>query len=912
MKEHIQPITRRDLLMILNIILSVVFLICLLGSYIHTSRDLYLYLLETLVAIEGWVFGIYYRVKMQHLYRREAQLLESQERYKKFADATREGLLIHDRGVIVEVNQALAEMVGLETRDFVGRDSLFFVDDKSAEFIKKIRSGEIPMQTFEITLKHANGTLVSAETHGMDTLWHGKTMRLVKIWDLTERKKIEKALKESRERFERFAEVTREGILIHDKGAIIDFNQALSDMTGYSRSDLIGKKSDEFIDAQSLELVRKFRLEGYTDKPYEIKVKRKNGDWLPVEAHGTNFNFSGRELRVVSLWDITERKKMEQAIIESQERFKRFSEVSKEGIVIHDNGVIVDVNKAGAELMGYKPEDMVGKNAADYLDENSKNIVLDLLRTGEFGKAIELNVIRPNGSIVPIEATGAELIMNGKILRITNFWDLTARKKIEEALRKSEHSFRNLIERSPDAILIHTPEKTVYVNHAMLNLLGYSEPGELVGRFPTLFVHPEDKATVHERIKQLKNPGDYNPPQEKRFIRKDGAILYVDVASFMIYFEGVPVTVAVARDLTERKKAEEALRQSERNFRNLIEKSPDGVIIHTMDRPSKMVYVNDSMLRFLGYSKAEELMGLKPNEFIREKDLPVILERIGKLKDHGDYNPPQEKVFIRRDGEQVYAEVVSFFIHYEGLPMVAVVARDLTERKKTEESLIRMERLSTIGEMSAGMAHEIRNPLAAISVAAQILKRKKPKEDHGQLETILEQSDRLEKLVRDTLIFAKPDAVLNVGPVSVRAALESALRLSQVQFGPSHQKILVDWNAPKEDFQVNAELGRLQQIFVNLILNAYQALGEGNKIKLALKREGTFIKVSVEDNGPGITDENVKRIFEPFFTTKKTGSGLGLAVSQRIAQEYGGKIELKKMRSKGTEFIVSLPVLEGD
>jgi signal transduction histidine kinase len=278
------------------------------------------------------------------------------------------------------------------------------------------------------------------------------------------------------------------------------------------------------------------------------------------------------------------------------------------------------------------------------------------------------------------------------------------------------------------------------------------------------------------------------------------------------------------------------------------------------------------------------------------------------MKSKEEYNPPQEKLLIRKDGELIYAEVVSFLIHYEGVTMAAVWARDLTERKKTEEALMKLERLSTIGEMAAGMAHEIRNPLAAISSAAQILKRKKIKEDNGQLETILGQSDRLEKLVRDTLDYAKTGAGLPHESFTMKPVLENALNLSQIQFGPLSKSVNILWDVSPEDIRLKGDSGRIQQILVNLILNAFQIMVSEGVIILSLHRDKDFVLVRVADNGPGISDANMKRIFEPFFTTKNHGSGLGLALSQRIAQEHGGQIKVERLAPRGTAFILQLPL----
>src|SRR5665213_172842 len=840
----------------------------------------------------------------------EKALVESEERFKRFAEVTKEGILVHDKGIIVDVNQALLDLVGYPASEVIGKENLFFIDKASIPKVLEFRKKGYPNESYELDLRRADGTLVPVEAHGAAFSWGGREFRVVRIWNLTERKKHEKALEESQERFKRFAEVAKEGIEIHDHGVIVDANQALADMLGYTVEEIIGKDIRDFSDEKTNEFATPFIKKGggLPTNPTEITLRRKGGTFFPAEVYGAGFKLNGRDLRVVSLWDITGRKKMEQDLLESQERFKRFSELSKEGIIIHENAVIVDVNPAGAEMMGSSHKEIIGRGMTEFLDEEGIKRAMQLLQDGKFSKDEEFNLVRKDKAVIPVEVTGAALSINGRNLRITNFWDLTARKKMEESLRQSEESFRNLIEKSPDAMSIHTPQKTVYVNEALLKMLGYSHPNELIGRVPEFFVYSEDASKVRDRIANLKKPGDYNPPAERRFVRKDGTIIWVDVVSFSIYFEGALMTVAISRNNTERKKAEEALRRSEKNFRSLIERSPDGVLIHTLEDKPKIVYVNDAMLNLVGYS-SDELLGQQADFFVHSGHVQGVQERIEKMRSKMEYNPPQEKVFIRKNGELIYAEAVSFLIHYEGVTMAAAWARDLTERKKSEEALMKLERLSTIGEMAAGMAHEIRNPLAAISTAAQILKRRKIEENRGPVETILEQSDRLEKLIKDTLDYAKT----SVGPIfksfSVKSALESALNLSQIQFGPSQKMVKISWDLPPKDIQLNADMGRVQQILVNLILNAFQIVGEDGEIKLGLKSDNQFVFIRVEDNGPGISVANMKRIFEPFFTTKDHGSGLGLAISQRIAQEHGGQIKVERLNPRGTAFTLQIPCL---
>jgi PAS domain S-box-containing protein len=799
------------------------------------------------------------------------------------------------------------EMIGKNIADFSDAET-------NALATPYVLKGEgLPNNPTEIKLRRKDGTLFPAEVYGAGFSMGGKELRVVSLWDISKRKKAEEDLKQSEQSFRNLVEKSPDAMLLISDFKTVYANQSMTNLLGYSNvAELIGKSPVEFVFPDDAEFVKSrvgnLKVLGDSNPPIEKKLIRKDGQPVTTEIVSFLITFEGAPTTVVVARDLTERKKIESALVESEERFKRFAEVTKEGIFIHDNGLIVDANQALAEMLGVTVAEMIGKQSTDYADSEATEMLKKFKKEGYPNAPYETTLIRKDGTRIPAEIHGVGFTLSGKTMRVVRLWDITNRKKMEEALRQSEQSFRNLIEKSPDAITIHDPERTVYVNDAMLSLLGYTRAEEIVGTPSTFFVHPDDLASVQERIRNLKTPGDYNPPRERRFIRKDGRIVHVDVVSFMIYFEGAPVRVAVARDLTERKKAQEALEQSEKNFRNLIEKSPDGIFIHTLNETPKIVYVNRAMLNFLGYSSAEELINLRPEEFVRSKDLPSVRERIQRMREKGEYNPPQEKFFIHQNGELICAEVVSFLIHYEGVPMAAVVVRDLTERKKAEEALMKFERLSTIGEMAAGMAHEIRNPLAAISTAAQILQRKKLKENSGQVETILEQSDRLEKLVRDTLDYAKAAVVPAQNKVSVKTALESALNLSQIQFGPSHKMVKVQWNMPAEDVQVYADSGRVQQILVNLILNAFQIMNGKGELKLGLTTADGFALMRIEDNGLGITAENMKRIFEPFFTTKDHGSGLGLAISQRIAQEHGGKIIIERLQPQGTAFILQIPL----
>src|SRR5665213_11674 len=400
---------------------------------------------------------------------------KSEERFKRFAGVTREGIMIHDKGMVVDVNQALADMLGMSPSDFVGKDSLFFVEEKSAEEVKKFRAGLIPKVPFEITVRHSNGTLIQTETFATDILWHGAEMKAVCIWNLTERKKMEKAMVESQERFKRFAEVTKEGILVHDNGVIVDANQALADMLGASIEEMIGKNNSDFLDKTSSDLAAIFQKEGYPAVPYEVTLRRKDGTFMPAEIHGVSFNFGGKELRVVRLWDIMERKKMDEALWESQERFKRFAEVAKEGIEIHYNGIIVDANEALAEMLGVTVSEMIGKDIRDFSDEKTNEHAAKFKKEGYPANPYGITLRRKNGTLFPAEVYGAEFYFEGKVMRVVSLWDITGRKKMEQDLRESRERFKLFSEVSKEGIIIHENAVIVDVNPAGAEMIGYPQ-----------------------------------------------------------------------------------------------------------------------------------------------------------------------------------------------------------------------------------------------------------------------------------------------------------------------------------------------------------------------------------------------------------------------------------------------------
>jgi PAS domain S-box-containing protein len=973
---------------------------------------------------------------------------DQRERYKLFSDIAEEAILIHDQGVILDTNPALARLLGYEVPEMIGQPVTRFMDPSSGRKTEEYLQKGYPQGSYEVTAQRKDGTHFQLLVHGRDMDYKGHKARFSIGWDLTEWKRAEEAVRKSEDNFRTLIESSPDAVLVHQEGKIIYVNQKCLQLLGYEdKGGLLSKPPLETIHPGDREkIVKRIEqtLRGGENPAIEIRVLRKDGAPVEVESSSIGIRFEGRPATMVLLRDIAARKRAEEALRASEERFRNLLENSREGISLTDReGKVIYVSPSNKKLTGYDGGERVGRGVLDLLHpedlaraagemdrlrknpglsvtsqfrlrhkdgrwltaevtavnlldnpdvggilinsrdvtkekeaqealarkelyfrsliENSHDVISITGRDGkmtyispsvkrvlgyepserigqgylqimhpddverirsEFGKllaaqgaswTVEFRLKHKDGTWRHVESTGINLLDDPVVGGIIyNLRDITPSKRAEEALRQSEERFRNLIENSNDVItLTGTDTKTIYVSSSIRKVMGYS-PEERVGRSFMELVHPDDQSRVRGLLKEFGYNFGTTLNVGVRAKHKDGTWRDLDVvATNLLNHPVIQGIILNYRDVTDKKLADEALRRSEENFRELIEKSPDAIIVHTLERT---VYVNQALLGLLGYERDGELVGRSPEIIVHPEDRKAVKARIQKLGSGKGYNPPAERRFLARDGRTVPVEVVSFAIQFQEGPVIVAIARDLTERKETEKALMRFERLSTIGEMAASLAHEIRNPLASISAAAQILKKKNGalgKEEGKTLDAILAQTERLNRLILDTLHFSKAERPTDTETFPVKEALEGALRLSQVQFGPAHSKVKVVWELPEEEPRLNANPQRVQQVLVNLILNAYQAMAGGGTLTLGLKTGPEWVSIRVADSGPGISEEDLGRIFEPFFTTKKSGSGLGLAICSRIAAENGGRLEVERIKPHGTAFLFTLPLKEG-
>jgi PAS domain S-box-containing protein len=456
--------------------------------------------------------------------------------------------------------------------------------------------------------------------------------------------------------------------------------------------------------------------------------------------------------------------------------------------------------------------------------------------------------------------------------------------------------------------------RNLFISGDMARMLGYSTE-ELAQLSPWTLIAP-DELPKRQNVALRRARGEaVGTNFETVLLHKSGAYVAVELAQSRTELDGHPITVTFVTDISSRAAASQALRESEKRFRDLVDGAPDGVVIL---RGPKIVFLNARAAKLLGLHSAAQGTGCIITDFLHPDDRERAATRIRKLLQSGGLDERAEYRSIDERGEEHTVEISSIPIEYQGGPAVLAFARDVTERKRMETKLLEADRLTALGVLSAGVAHEINNPLAYVLLNLEYLKRELPKAatDPSRIEALMVRvqdachgADRVASIVRDLRTFARGEESARQ-PVSLETVIEAAVNIAYPEMRTRARLERRYQTVPA----VDGNAGRLEQVFLNLLLNAAQAFPEvtdasDNLIRVTLRSEGDQVVAEVADNGPGIAQELLGRIFDPFFTTKPVGvgTGLGLPICRGIVQTHGGEITVDSRPGAGATFTLSFP-----
>lgn len=704
-------------------------------------------------------------------------------------------------------------------------------------------------------------------------------------------------------------------------GTIKTWNKGAERLYGYTSAEMVGNsvfalfpKASANAEAEIFDRLRR----GERIEHYETVRRKKNGEEIDVSlAISPVKNFSGDVVggsaiaRDISLWKRTQETLRDQAKV-----------LDLAQVLVRDlDDKILLWNRGALMLYGYSVEEATGQNSHTLLKtkfpEPLTQIKAKFLETGSWEG--ELVHTRRDGTQIIVASTWVlQYDENEKPKRILEAnTDITARIRAEEARKNSEKQYRDLFDSNPMPMWVFDRGtlRFLAVNDAAIAHYGYSRQ-EFLGKTILEIRRPEDSELVRDAVQQ--NTGGLSRPENWKHVKKDGSVIDVEITTHDVSLQGKTAELVLANDVTEQKKGEEKLRQSEEKFAKAFKASPFPMAISTV--AGKYVEINDAFLRILGYSR-DEIVGhsvrelniwIDPNE---RKTLVERMEKTGQAR-------LSEVQFKIKSGEMRVFEYSAELITLDGEACILAIANDITDARRLEEQFRQAQKMEAVGRLAGGVAHDFNNLLGVVIGYCDI------SQDHldpshlvsKHLEQIRKSADRATSLTRQLLAFSRQQ-VLQPRILDLNAVVYNISKMLYRMIG---EDVKLRFSPTVPLGSVKADLGQLEQVLMNLVINSRDAMPQGGQIFLETANVtvdenyvrqhsgvaiGEYVMLSVSDTGCGMDQKTKARIFEPFFTTKASGegTGLGLSVVYGIVKQSGGNIWVYSEVDKGTTFKLYLP-----
>jgi PAS domain S-box-containing protein len=693
-------------------------------------------------------------------------------------------------------------------------------------------------------------------------------------------------------------------IVVSEDNRILFTNPAVETLLGQTRKELINKPFNYLTDG---------------GKTTEIEITQTDKAKTIAEMRVVDISWEGNKAYLASLRNITERKKAEEALRESEEKFSKAFRSSPEAIVIArlSDGTILDANDTFLEMAGYTRGEVIGKKSTELdvwaaKDDRSK-MVKALREKGEVRN--EEHVLRNKSGESRTKLFSAQLINIGNeqcVLSVTI--DITERKKAEEALRESEEKFSKVFRSSPEVIVLTrlSDGMILDVNDTFLRVTGYMREEVINKKMPGLGVwdKPEDRAQM---VKVLQEKGEVRNI-EYLFRMKSGEIRTWLFSAETATINNELCILSVTTDITERKKAEEALRESEEKYRELINTSLDAII--STDPQMKVIIWNQGAEKIFGYSE-KEMLGYSMMKIIPEREYEKVKKKLASLNQP---NPEKQSNAVfegtgrRKDGAEVPIEISLSSRELENTSITTAIVRDITVRKEAEEKLRQLDQMKS--EFLSNVSHELRTPLQSIGGFTKLIMNGQVPDAATQRE-FLEIIDRevlhLGNLINSLLDMSRLEAgrfQVNRRPGPVRDYFTDPVK-SFYSLGRD-KNITLSENIPSQLPEMEVDGDRLRQVVINLVGNAVKFSDPGGSVSVRVEKQKNQLLFQVSDQGIGISEEAKKHLFERFFRAEgemvRGGTGLGLYISKQIIEAHGGRIWADSKLGQGSTFSFVLPL----
>ncbi|UCC16326.1 MAG: PAS domain S-box protein [Dehalococcoidales bacterium] len=863
----------------------------------------------------------------------EEKLHASEERYRGIFNEARDGIVLVDvnTGMITECNPEFEKQTGrtqeqlkeMKIWDLRPPDKIQAAFNKFKEITEK-GVGE----SGELEFSKPDGTIVNIEFLSKKVTIEGKDCLQSITRDISIRRQMEENL--------RFSDTTLKSI--HDAVYAMDtdfrityWNKACEDIFGIQENDAIGRYVRDILTmkedypGQNQERTNLVSEKGFNQE--EIILITPKGDvWADV--HTQAIEQDGIRYGWVTLaCDITERKKVEEELKLSEERMSKAFRSVPDSIVIsrREDGKYIDVNDSFVRFSGYPREELMTNTALGigiWVDSRERLKALSLLEKKGRVENFEFEFRRRSGETGSALLTIEPITINEEACILSVTTDITERKRVEETLKEPAENYRSLFNNASIGIVVLQDDQIVLINPSMCEICGYTvEEAKELDFFSIL--HPEDREIVAKRKNDRLKGIPVGDPIDSRLITKSGDVRWIRTRSVKIRWNRKPAIQAFVIDITEEKKAEEALRESEENYRSLVDNASIGIVVI---QDKKLVLVNPHLLEKFGYTE-EETEELEFLTTLYPEDREVIIERI---EERLAGTPPGDPINVRmvtKSGDMLWVRTRSVKIQWNGKPAVQAFVLDITEEKTAQEELkhlyenerfLRQEIETEMNkriELAAGIVHELKTPLTAIISSSELITENTSDGILGRIAQNISQSAYdLDKRTGELLDMARGDiGMLKIEKTTLSyQKLIKSMELELLTY-LARKGISLSISVEQDLPDIVADEERLRQVILNLIDNAFKFTHESGSVFIEVKREDTNIITEVRDNGIGLSEEDQKYVFQPY--SQITGSnrpagglGLGLALARNLVEAHDGKMWVQSERGKGSSFFFSLPV----
>ncbi|MDT4895401.1 MAG: two-component system, cell cycle sensor histidine kinase and response regulator CckA [Acidobacteriota bacterium] len=865
---------------------------------------------------------------------------QAEQNYRSIFENAVEGIFQSTpEGRFVTVNPSLARILGYDSPEEVIETITdithqLYVDPERRAETNRLQEEHGVLQGFEFEAYRKDG----------EKIWLSLNRRFVRdengvgiyregsVEDITERKRAEQALRASEAELRALFAAMTDVILVLDRDGRYQKIAPTDPAYLYKPSaDLLGKRLHEVFPEEEVDFflahIRRALDEGRMHRvEYSLQIS------------GTEVWFDGSVSPMSKdsvIWiarDITERKRAEEALHESEERYRVVAETATDVIVtIDENSTILFANGAVERVFGYAVSELLGCQITilmpEYLRHVHEAAVGRYVRTGRKHinwEAVELPGLHKSGREIPLELSFGEFTKDRKRFFTGIARDISERKQAEEQLRR-QLDFTETITASlgEGVYALDAGGRLTFMNSAAESALGWTED-ELLGQKIHEIIHFQHADGTNSPAEEcpllgVLNSGKTIQIEGDVFTRRDGSLFPVSYNSSPI-ISGVQVAGAVLafHDITERKRAEEALLQSEQRYRLLFERNPQSMWVFDLETLA-FLEVNDAAIHHYGYAR-EEFLAMTIKDIRPAEDVPNLLANVsGVTPQHDEAGVWKHR---KRDGTVIDVEITAHELTYYGRPAQIVLAYDVTERGSLEEQLRQSQKLEAVGQLAGGVAHDFNNLLTVITGYSDLSLRRLDKNNplRANLEEIKKAGERAASLTRQLLAFSRKQ-VLQPKVLQLNAIVADVDKMLRRLIGEDIDPLTV---LEPSLGQIKADPGQIEQVLLNLAVNARDAMPQGGKLTIETQnvyldnqdvrwhtaiQPGNYVMLAVSDTGCGIDAETQMRMFEPFFTTKEQGKGTGLGLSTvyGIVKQSGGHLWVYSEVGKGTTFKIYLP-----